>query len=74
MGRVSHKTRGCGIDNAVRVTSIDGVRLSQPVTLDCKTAKTFAHWVERNAQPVIGTQGVGSYRYYGALCMPPAQQ
>ena len=56
MGRVSHKTRGCGIDNAVRVTSIDGVRLSQPVTLDCKTAKTFAHWVERSAQPVIGTQ------------------
>lgn len=59
MGRVSHKTRGCGIDNAVRVTSIDGVRLSQPVTLDCKKAKTFAHWVERSAQPVIGTQGGG---------------
>ena len=59
MGRVSHKTRGCGIDNAVRVTSIDGVRLSQPVTLDCKTAKTFAHWVERSAQPVIGTLGGG---------------
>ena len=59
LGRVSHKTRGCGIDNAVRVTSIDGVQLSQPVTLDCKTAKTFAHWVERSAQPVIGTQGGG---------------
>lgn len=50
---------GCGVENAVRITSVGGIMLSQPATLNCGTAKTFDGWVREAAIPIIGTTGGG---------------
>ncbi|NDR57182.1 extensin family protein [Pseudoruegeria sp. M32A2M] len=50
---------GCGISNPVRVTSIAGVKLSQPATIDCETAKALNNWVENGIKPAIGRKGGG---------------
>lgn len=49
----------CGIDNAVRITAVDGVRLSQPALLNCRTARALADWVEDGAQRAVGRRGGG---------------
>jgi hypothetical protein len=58
-GLVADPVNGCGIDNAVRVTSVYGVRLSQPATLDCRTARTLGAWVTQSAKPEVGGMGGG---------------
>ena len=50
---------GCRIARPVRVTSIDGVRLSQPAVLDCKTAKALKSWIRKGARPAVGRLGGG---------------
>ena len=35
----------CGIDDPVRVTSVAGMRLSQPALLGCPTARRLADWL-----------------------------
>lgn len=49
----------CGVEGAVRVTSVAGVRLSTPATMDCTTAQALHRWVENGARPAIGTAGGG---------------
>ncbi len=49
----------CGIDDAVRVTSVAGVALSPKATMDCRTASALKTWVERGAIPVVGSEGGG---------------
>ncbi len=44
---------GCGVPEAVAVTSIAGVRLSQTATVDCSVAKALNNWVEEVAQPAF---------------------
>lgn len=46
-----------GIDNPVEIIAVSGVRLSQPAILNCRTARTFAAYVEQVAKPVIGKSG-----------------
>ena len=58
-GPVADPVEGCGIDKAVRLTSVHGVRLSQPATLDCRTARTLGTWVEQSAKPEVGRMGGG---------------
>ncbi|MDZ7709270.1 MAG: extensin family protein [Roseovarius sp.] len=58
-GLVADPVSGCGIDDAVRLTSVHGVRLSQPATLDCRTARTLGDWVEQSARPEVGRMGGG---------------
>ncbi len=50
---------GCGVENAVRITSVGGIALSQPATLNCPTAKALNGWVLNAAIPTIGTKGGG---------------
>ncbi len=50
---------GCRIARPVRVTSIDGVRLSQPAVLDCKAAKALKSWIRKGARPAVGRLGGG---------------
>jgi hypothetical protein len=39
--------RGCGVRNAWRLRSVNGVKLSQPLVMNCAVANTmFSHWVE----------------------------
>lgn len=49
----------CGIDNAVRVSSVAGVGLSTHALMDCTTAKALNAWVAQAARPAIGTLGGG---------------
>ncbi len=50
---ISSKVQGCGVPDAVRVTSVAGVRLSQPATVDCSIARSLNAWVEEVAQPAF---------------------
>ncbi len=43
----------CGIPNAVSIEYVSGVRLSQPATLNCRTANTLAEWVDGDAQASV---------------------
>ncbi len=52
--RVASKTKGCGIEDPVSVTSIAGVRLSQSATIDCPTAIALNKWVQTGLQPAFG--------------------
>lgn len=54
---VSGKIRGCGIAKPVRVTSVNGIALSAPALIDCKTAKTFDKWVKKSLQKQFKKQG-----------------
>jgi hypothetical protein len=46
--------KGCGVKNPVRVTEVDGVKLSVPATLDCETAQALREWVTEKLQPAFG--------------------
>ena len=58
-GFVPGRVAGCGVERAVRLESVHGVRLSQPATLDCPTARTLAIWVDTSAKPAVGRMGGG---------------
>lgn len=50
---IKSKISGCGVENAVAVTSVAGVRLSQAATVDCSIAKALDRWVDEVAQPAF---------------------
>jgi hypothetical protein len=50
---IKSKINGCGVPEAVRVTSIAGVRLSQAATIDCGTAQALNTWVDEVVQPAF---------------------
>lgn len=49
----------CGIDGAVRVTSVAGVALSTPALITCPTAQALKTWVEDGVRPAVGRTGGG---------------
>ncbi|WP_294611006.1 extensin family protein [uncultured Roseovarius sp.] len=59
IGPVSHPVAGCGSDHAIRLESIGAIRLSQPATMDCPTARALEVWVKRSAKPEVGRMGGG---------------
>jgi hypothetical protein len=50
---IRSNVRGCGVPDAVAVTSVAGVRLSQAATVDCSIAKALNAWVDQVAQPAF---------------------
>lgn len=50
---IQGKLKGCGIENPVRITEVDGVRLSTPATLDCSAARALRLWVTTKLQPAF---------------------
>ena len=58
LGHVSG-SGACGIDNAVLVRSVDGVRLSTAGTMDCATAGALQDWVHNVAKPTLASSGGG---------------
>ncbi len=50
---------GCGIENAVRVTSVGGITLSQSSLMNCQTAQALNGWVSNAAVPAVGKRGGG---------------
>lgn len=57
IGRVSGKLSGCGLDNAVRVSSVSGVALSTHAVMDCTTARALKTWVDRGMKPAMRKGG-----------------
>ena len=51
---IKSRVNGCGLEDGVQVTSVSGVRLSMPATIDCTTAKALNKWVESALQPAYG--------------------
>ena len=50
--------KGCGVETPVRITAVDGVTLSMPVTVDCDTARALRKWVTKKVKPAFGRNGV----------------
>ena len=53
------QVQGCGLKDGVMVTSVSGVKLSMPATIDCATAVALNRWVERGVKPAVGRLGGG---------------
>lgn len=63
---IGAKVNGCGIPNPVRVTSVGGIRLSQPATIDCATAKALKRWIDTGLTPAYGKQKVVQLQIAGS--------
>ena len=71
LARVTSKVKGCGVDDPVQVTSVDGIRLSQPATLDCATAVALKSWVQKAMRPAFGNREVVELRIAAHyICRP----
>lgn len=55
---ITARAKGCGVAEPVRITSIDGVKLSQAAIMDCATAKALKTWVVKGLQPAFGKNPV----------------
>jgi hypothetical protein len=53
------RVNGCGIDDPVRVRSVEGVVLSTGAIMDCPTALALQSWVRDGVIPTIGDLGGG---------------
>lgn len=56
---IAGRVNGCGIANPVKITSVNGVRLSQAATMDCDTARALNTWVQRGLKPAFGAANGG---------------
>jgi hypothetical protein len=58
VGTVQGKISGCGVDKAIRLKSVAGVRLSQPAVIDCgvQTIKVAAHFACRTRNNQAGAR------------------
>ncbi len=49
----------CGIAQPVRISSVNGVGLTQRPTIDCPTARALNTWVKDGLKPAVGDVGGG---------------
>jgi len=64
---------GCGVAEPVQITSVSGIKLSQPMTVDCGAATAFKRWVDRGIVPAVGGKGGGVAKLDvgpGYVCRP----
>jgi hypothetical protein len=59
---IAGRIKGCGLTDGVKLTSVDGIPLSTPATVDCTTALALRSWVTDGLKPVIGKRGGGVAR------------
>lgn len=55
-GPVEGRIAGCGMEKAVRVTSVGGISLSQTSLVRCETALALKKWIEEGAQPALNSR------------------
>lgn len=68
---------GCGVAAPVKITAVSGIRLTQPMTVDCATATAFKRWVDRGIVPAVGGKGGGIAKLDvgpGYVCRPRNNQ
>lgn len=71
LARITSNVRGCGVEEPVRVTMVDGVRLTTPATIDCATAAALKSWVQEGMRPAFGRQEVVELRVAASyICRP----
>lgn len=71
LARITSNVRGCGVEEPVRVTAVDGVRLTTPATIDCTTARALKTWVQEGMRPAFGRQEVVGLRIAASyICRP----
>lgn len=71
VARITSKVKGCGVQDPVRITSVSGVRLSQPATIDCDTAIALNSWVDDVLQPAFGRTKVAELKIAAHyICRP----
>ena len=63
---IGSKTKGCGVEDPVKVTSIAGIAFSQPATIDCATAIATKKWIEKGLRPAFGNREVVQIHIYGS--------
>lgn len=56
---IARTAQGCGVANPVRVTAVDGVRLSTAAVMECDTARALHSWVRTGVKPAVGNHGGG---------------
>ncbi len=59
LAAIPGKLPGCGLAHPVKVSSIDGVVLSQGSIMDCTTARSLSTWVRHALKPTIRSRGGG---------------
>lgn len=59
LSAIPGRLKGCGVAKPVRITSVDGVTLSQPATLNCDAARALKTWVSGTVKPTVGRLGGG---------------
>lgn len=57
VARIAAANPGCGIAEPVRITTVAGVRLTRPITTNCRLATSFADWVQSAALPLAEKVG-----------------
>lgn len=63
---ITSRTRGCGVDEPVRVTAISGIPFSQPATFDCNTAEALKTWINKGMRPAFGNREVVQLHIFGS--------
>ncbi|MDT8856792.1 extensin family protein [Paracoccaceae bacterium Fryx2] len=63
---IKARLKGCGLDEPVQVTAIDGVRLSMAATMDCTTAKALKTWIQKGLRPAFGKTEVAGLQIAGS--------
>ncbi len=56
IGKVSG-SGSCGVRDAIRLTSVSGITLSQPAVINCSTAKALKSWVDDGLVPAFKRKG-----------------
>ena len=59
---IGSRTRGCGVDNPVQVSAVDGISLSQAATMDCATALALKRWINEGVRPAFGRDKVVGFQ------------
>ncbi|MEO0391248.1 MAG: extensin family protein [Pseudomonadota bacterium] len=59
VGTVPGRLPKCGISDAVRLTSVSGIRLSQGSLVNCRTAAALKTWTERSVVPALARKEGG---------------
>lgn len=68
---ITSRVRGCGIEEPVRVTSVDGIRLTTPATINCTTARALKTWINEGMRPAFGRPEVVELRVAASyICRP----
>jgi hypothetical protein len=56
MKPIKSRTKGCSVPEPVQVTSVEGVRLMPPATINCNAANALSDWVTEGLQPAFNNQ------------------